>query len=50
VARLRRAENLRAKVELAEWAFELGRVDFYHYGLMQLDALDWIRAALSSSA
>jgi hypothetical protein len=44
------AENLRAKVELAEWAFELGRVDFYHYGLMQLEALDWIRAALSSSA
>jgi hypothetical protein len=44
------AANLRAKVELAEWAFELQRVDFYHYGLMQLEALDWIRAALSSSA
>jgi hydrogenase/urease accessory protein HupE len=37
--------NLRAKVELAG---ELGlrRVDFYHYGFMRLDALDWIRAAL----
>jgi hypothetical protein len=44
------AANLRAKVELAEWAFELGRVDFYHYGLMQLDALDWIRTALLSPA
>ncbi|MDX6515756.1 MAG: hypothetical protein QOH73_1422 [Gaiellaceae bacterium] len=43
-------QNLREKIELAEWAFELGRVDFYHYGLMQLEALDWIRAALSSSA
>jgi hypothetical protein len=42
------AANLRAKVELAEWAFELGRVDFYHYGVMQLDALDWIRTALLS--
>jgi hypothetical protein len=39
------AANLRAKVELAR---ELGlrRVDFYHYGFMRLDALDWIRAAL----
>jgi hypothetical protein len=44
------AANLRAKVELAEWAFELERVDFYHYGLMQLDALDWIRTALLSPA
>jgi hypothetical protein len=44
------AANLRAKVELAEWAFELGRVDFYHYGVMQLDALDWIRTALLSPA
>jgi hypothetical protein len=42
--------NLREKVELADWTYELGRIDFYHYGLMQLDALDWIRAALSSSA
>ena len=40
------ADNLRAKVELAR---ELGlrRADFYHYGLMRLDALDWIRAALT---
>jgi hypothetical protein len=40
------AENLQAKLALAR---ELGfaRVDFYHYGLMRLDALDWIRAAVS---
>jgi hypothetical protein len=38
-------ENLRAKVALAH-ARELERVDFYHYGFMRLDALDWIRAAL----
>lgn len=44
------AANLRAKVQLAGRALELGRVDFYHYGLMQLEALDWIRTALSSSA
>jgi len=40
------AENLRTKVALAR-ARELGRVDFYHYGLMRLDALDLIRAALT---
>jgi hypothetical protein len=41
------AEELRAKVGLA---LERGlrRVDFYHYGLMRLDALDWIRAALQT--
>ena len=37
-------ENLAAKVGLAR---ELGaaRVDFYHYGLVRLEALDWIRHA-----
>jgi hypothetical protein len=38
-------DNLRAKVDLAR-ARELKRVDFYHYGFMRLDALDWIREAL----
>jgi hypothetical protein len=38
--------DLRAKVELARER-DLGRVDFYHYGFMRLDALDWIRAALA---
>jgi hypothetical protein len=37
--------DLRAKVALAR-ARELERVDFYHYGFMKLDALDWIRAAV----
>ena len=40
------AEDVRAKVELAR-ARNLRRVDFYHYGLMRLDALDWIRSALA---
>jgi hypothetical protein len=40
------AENLRAKVALARER-GLRRVDFYHYGFMRLDALDWIRAAVS---
>jgi hypothetical protein len=37
--------NLAAKVGLAR---ELGaaRVDFYHYGFVRLEALDWIRAAI----
>jgi hypothetical protein len=39
------AENLRAKVELATRA-GVRRVDFYHYGLIRLDALDRIRLAL----
>src|SRR5207247_10370131 len=36
-------ENLAAKLRLAR---ELGvaRVDFYHYGFVRLEALDWIRA------
>lgn len=40
-------ENLAAKVRLAR---ELGvvRVDFYHYGFVRLEALDWIRAALEA--
>jgi len=37
-------ENLRAKVARAQG---LRRVDFYHYGFMRLDALDWIRHALT---
>ena len=43
------AANLRAKVEVAT---ELGfdRVDFYHYGLAPLDALDWIKSALPAGA
>ncbi len=40
------AEDLRAKVGLARDR-GLQRVDFYHYGLMRLNALDWIRAALT---
>ena len=40
------AEDLRAKVDLARER-GLRRVDFYHYGLMRLDALDWIRDALT---
>jgi hypothetical protein len=39
-------ENLRAKVELAR-EHGLGRADFYHYGFMRLEALDWIRAAVA---
>jgi hypothetical protein len=40
-------ENLAAKVRLAR---ELGiaRVDFYHYGFVRLEALDWIRSALEA--
>jgi hypothetical protein len=37
-------ENLREKFRLAE-ELNLTRVDFYHYGLMRLDALDVIREA-----
>jgi hypothetical protein len=41
--------NLREKVGLAR---ELGldRVSFYHYGLMRLDALDWIREAVTAKS
>jgi hypothetical protein len=41
------AADLRTKVDLAR-ARDLRRVDFYHYGLMRLDALDWIREALTT--
>jgi hypothetical protein len=41
------ADNLRAKVDLARER-GLARVDFYHYGLMRLDALDLVREALSA--
>jgi hypothetical protein len=39
------AENLAAKLALAR---ELGvaRVEFYHYGFVRLEALDWIRTAI----
>jgi hypothetical protein len=40
-------DNLRTKLDLAR-ELGLARVDFYHYGLMRLDALDWIRAAVSA--
>jgi hypothetical protein len=40
------AADLRTKVDLARER-GLSRVDFYHYGLMRLDALDWIREALT---
>jgi hypothetical protein len=40
-------DNLREKVELAR-GVGLRRVDFYHYGFMRLDALDWIREALTT--
>ena len=40
------AVELSAKVDLARDR-GLRRVDFYHYGLMRLDALDWIREALT---
>ena len=39
------ADNLRAKVAVARER-GLRRVDFYHYGFMRLDALDWIRRAV----
>jgi hypothetical protein len=38
-------DDVRAKVELARER-GLRRTDFYHYGFMRLDALDWIHAAL----
>jgi len=39
-------ENLRQKFRLAG-ELGLARTDFYHYGLMRLDALDWIREAVT---
>ncbi len=43
------AENLRSKVEVAS-SLGFDRVDFYHYGLTRLDALDWINIALQEGA
>jgi hypothetical protein len=43
------AANLRSKVEIIS-SLGFGRVDFYHYGLAPLDALDWIRSALPDPA
>ena len=40
-------ENLAEKVRLARDR-GVARVDFYHYGLNRLDALDWIRSALQA--
>jgi hypothetical protein len=40
-------DNLAAKVRLAREA-GVSRVDFYHYGFVRLQALDWIRAALAA--
>jgi hydrogenase/urease accessory protein HupE len=41
------AADLRAKVDVARER-GLRRADFYHYGFMRLDALDWIRAAVTA--
>jgi hypothetical protein len=40
-------QNLREKIRLAG-ELNLARVDFYHYGLMRLDALDLIREAATT--
>jgi hypothetical protein len=42
----RSVDNLRRKVRLAREA-GLARIDFYHYGLVESRALDWIREAMS---
>src|SRR5581483_7971607 len=41
------AQNLAAKVALAR-EHGVKRVDFYHYGFVRLEALDWIRAAVGA--
>jgi hypothetical protein len=41
--------NLRAKVDVAS-ALGVDRLDFYHYGLAPLDALDWVKSALPAAA
>ena len=43
----RSADDLRAKIAVARQR-RLRRTDFYHYGFMRLDALDWIRDALTT--
>lgn len=40
------AANLTAKVALLR-EFDVAWADFYHYGFMRLDALDWIREAMA---
>jgi len=40
--------NLRSKVEIVS-SLGFDRVDFYHYGLAPLDALDWIKSALPAA-
>jgi hypothetical protein len=41
--------NLRAKVDAAS-TLGVDRLDFYHYGLAPLDALDWVKSALPAAA
>jgi hypothetical protein len=41
--------NLRSKVDVAS-ALHVDRIDFYHYGLAPLDALDWVKSALPAGA
>jgi len=43
------AANLRSKVEIVS-SLGFDRVDFYHYGLAPLGALDWIKSALPNAA
>jgi len=43
------AENLSSKFEIAS-SLGFERVDFYHYGLARLDALDWIKLALPADS
>jgi hypothetical protein len=40
-------ENLASKIRLAR-AAGVRRVDFYHYGFVRLEALEWIRSALEA--
>jgi hypothetical protein len=40
-------ENLVEKLSLAR-SLGIARADFYHYGLVRLGALDWIRAAVEA--
>ena len=40
-------ENLAAKLALAR-ELDIARVDFYHYGFVRLEALDWIRTAIGA--
>jgi hypothetical protein len=40
------AANLRAKVAVTR-EFPVAELSFYHYGMAPLEAMDWIREALS---